>query len=97
MKILALEHEISGAKAEHFQEHAATEARRVWELTQTGLIRESYFRADRNEAVLVLECDSVFDAEQALSTLPFVLNKLIMFELIPLRAYPGFERLFAKG
>lgn len=96
MKILALEHELAGAEAEHFQEHAVAEASRVWELTQAGLIRESYFRADRNEAVLVLECKSVFDAQQVLSALPFVQNKLIAFELIPLRAYPGFERLFAR-
>src|ERR1051325_226469 len=96
MKILALEHELAGAKAEHFHEHAVAEARKVWDLSQAGLIRESYFRADRNEAVLVLECASVFDAEQALSALPFVQNKLIAFELIPLRAYPGFERLFAR-
>ena len=96
MKILGLEHELAGAMAEHFLEHAVAEARRVWELTQAGLIRESYFRADRNEAVLVLECGSVFDAEQALSALPFVQNNLIAFELIPLRAYPGFERLFAR-
>lgn len=97
MKILALEHELAGAKAEHFREHAVAEARRVWELTQAGLIRESYFRADREEAVLILECTSVLHAEQALSALPFVQNKLISFELIPLKAYPGFERLFAQG
>jgi hypothetical protein len=30
-----------------------------------------------------------------LAKLPFVQNKLIRFELIPLKAYPGFERLFA--
>jgi hypothetical protein len=96
MKILALEHELAGPKAEHFRAYAVAEARRVWELTQAGLIRESYFHADRNEAVLVLECSSVFDAEQALSALPFVQTKLIAFELIPLKAYSGFERLFAR-
>jgi hypothetical protein len=30
------------------------------------------------------------------ATLPFVQNKLIIFELIPLKAYPGIERLFEK-
>ena len=96
MKILALEHELAGAKAEHFHEHAVAEARKVWDLSQAGLIRESYFRADRNEAVLILECESVFDAEEALSALPFVQSNLIAFELIPLKAYSGFGRLFAR-
>lgn len=97
MKILALEHELPTATAEQFQQYAIAEARKVWDLTQAGIIREIYFRADRNEAVLVLECTSIIEAEETLSTLPFVQNKLISFELIPLKAYPGFERLFAKS
>lgn len=96
MKILALEHELPSATAEGFQEHAKDEARKVWALVQAGVIRETYFRADRSEAVLMLECPSLDEAHEALSTLPFVQNKLITFELIPLKAYPGFERLFVK-
>jgi hypothetical protein len=95
MKILALEHELPNAISEQFQEYAKDEARKVWELVQAGVIRESYFRADRSEAVLVLECQTVDEAREALSTLPFIQNMLIRFELIPLKAYPGFERLFA--
>lgn len=96
MKILALEHELSTATAEGFQQYAKDEARKVWELVQAGVVRETYFRADRSEAVLVLECHTVDEAWEALSALPFVQNKLITFELIPLKAYPGFERLFEK-
>jgi hypothetical protein len=96
MKIIALEHELPNATAAQFQQHAKDEARRVWDLTQAGILRESYFRADRNEAVLMLECTSIEEAQKALSTLPFVQNELIAFELIPLKAYSGFERLFAK-
>jgi hypothetical protein len=96
MKILALEHELPNATAEGFQEYAVTEARQVWALVQAGVIRESYFRLERSEAVLVLECQTTEEAWEALSTLPFVQNKLISFEIIPLKPYPGFERLFAK-
>ena len=96
MKILALEHELPNVTAEGFQQYAKDEARMVWALNQAGVVRESYFRADRSEAVLVLECSSVDEAREALSTLPFVQNKLITFELIPLKAYSGFERLFVK-
>ena len=62
MKILALEHELPGTTAEHFQPYPNDEARKGWELNQAGIIRELYFRADQNEAVLVLECASVIEA-----------------------------------
>jgi hypothetical protein len=58
------------------------------------VIRELYFRDDRAEAVLVLECDTVDRARQALAALPLVARGLIDFDLIPLRPYPGFARLF---
>ncbi len=96
MKILAIEHEIPGAVRESFQRYATEEARKAWDLHQAGLIRELYFRSDRNEAVLVLECASVEEAERSLRALPFVREELIDFELIPLKAYPGFERLFGR-
>ena len=94
MKILALEHELPGAATEAFERFKAEEARKAWELYQAGIFRELYFRADRNEAILVLECESVEEAQEILSTLPFVQNRLIAFEVIPLKAYPGFNRLF---
>jgi hypothetical protein len=94
MKILALEHELPNATAEGFQQYTKDEARKVWDLVKARVVRETYFRADRSEAILVLECQTVDEAQEALSALPFVKNQLITFELIPLKAYPGFERLF---
>lgn len=96
MKILALEHELPSATAEGFQIHAKDEAYQVWALVLAGVIREANFRVERSEAVLALECQTVEEAREALSTLPFVQNQLITFELILLKAYPGFERLFTK-
>lgn len=95
MKILAIEHEQSGATPEDFQRYAPAEAAQAWQLYRQGIVRELYFRADRSQAVLVLECDNVESAQQALATLPLVVNGLISFDLIPLAPYPGFERLFA--
>jgi hypothetical protein len=66
-------------------------------LQQAGIIREAYFGADRNEAVLVLECATQARAQEILATLPLVQAGLIVFEVIPLKAYPGFERLFGTG
>ena len=96
MKILVLEHELPAATAEQFQQYANDEARKVWEYHQAGIIRELYFRADRNEAVLVLECASAIEAQEILATLPLVKAGLISFEVIPLKAYPGFARLFER-
>lgn len=95
MKILAIERELPGATAADFERQARAEAAQAWELHQAGVIRELYFRADRPEAVLVLECADVAEARAALATLPLVRAGLIDFELIPLTAYPGFARLFS--
>jgi muconolactone delta-isomerase len=97
MKILAIEREQSGAAARDFQRLAKAEAARAWELYQAGLIRELYFRRDRTEAVLLLECADVEEATASLATLPFVESGLIVFEIIPLAPYPGFARLFASS
>jgi hypothetical protein len=75
-------------------ERLRLEAIRVWELYQRGTIREAFFRADRREAVLLLEADSLRDATDALASLPLVEDGTIGFELVPLRPYDGFARLF---
>jgi hypothetical protein len=97
MKILAIEHENPGCTASDFAPLLEEEARRVWELHQAGVIRELYFRQEQNEAVLVLECASTAEAEVTLARLPLAAAGLIQFELIGLRAYPGFERLFSRS
>ncbi len=96
MKILAIEKELPGASPDGFTQRVlAEEAARAWELYQEGVIRELYFRPDKREAVLVLEAADVEAARAALATLPLVRDRLIEFDLIPLAAYPGFERLFS--
>ncbi len=97
MKLLALEKDVPGIPDSAFTEEILKqEAVRAWELQQDGVLRELYFRADRQAAVLVLECASVDEAQEILSTLPLIKNGLIDFEIIPLTAYPGFARLFDK-
>ncbi len=92
-----MEKEVPGAAEESFRPLLKAEALRAWELYQSGVIREMYFRGDREEAVLVLECETVRDAQKQLATLPLVKAGLIAFDVIPLRAYPGFERLFSPS
>jgi len=67
----------------------------VWELYQSGVLRELYFRQDKDSAVLILECTDINEAEEILNTLPLVKEGLISFDIIPLVPYPGFSRLFA--
>ena len=94
MKILAIEKEFPGKTVDDFQPHLVSEARRVWELYKKGIIREIYFRSDRANAVIILECKNLKEAKENLSTLPLVEESLIYFDFIPLAPYPGFERLF---
>lgn len=68
---------------------------RFWKLYQDDVIREAYFRADLNLAVLVLECADVSDAAEKLSELHLVSTGLIKFEPIPLVPYSDFSALFA--
>lgn len=96
MKVLALEQEVTGINPDAYQPHLKAEAQQVWELQQAGILREIYFRQDQSTAVLVLECESGTEAQNVLGSLPLVQAGLITFEIIPLKAYPGFERLFGE-
>ena len=94
MKILAIEKENEGINPDEFKKYAEEEAVTVWKLYKSDKIREIYFRKDENCAVIVLECENISEAKKILSRLPFVKNELIHFDIIPLKPYPGFERLF---
>lgn len=95
MQFLALEEEARVATAAAFTPALLhLEAQRVWQLHQEGVLRELYFRDDRHSAVLMLEAPTPAEAQAQLATLPLVAAGLIRFELIPLRPYPGFARLF---
>ncbi|NWG28951.1 MAG: hypothetical protein HXY48_10515 [Ignavibacteriaceae bacterium] len=94
MKIIALEKENSTVSTLAFRKFAKAEAKALWQLYLEGIVREFYFRKEKKLAVLVLEVKTKQAAQKALSKLPFVKYKLIEFELLPLKPYPGFERLF---
>lgn len=96
MKLLAIERDVPDVPADAFQPHLKAEAAHVWQLYQAGIVRELYFRQDKHNAVLVLECADEEEATRQLQSLPLVQAGLITFEIIPLVAYPGFARLFAE-
>lgn len=93
MRIIAIEKKVGTPAREAFLPHLEAEARRVLELQQADLLREIYFRADRREAVLILESRDAAHAREVLDSLPLVQAGLIDFEIIPLAPYTGFGRL----
>jgi hypothetical protein len=94
MKFLALEIESPNVTSAGFEPHLRNEARHVWDLQQQGVVREVYFRSDRHTAVLMLECESLAQAQLLTSSFPLVQQGLIHFDLVPLVPYSGFSRLF---
>ena len=94
MKFLALERELPTASAESFKPLLKDEARSVWDMQQSGTLREIYFTSDRHTAVLILECSDKDMAQHLLAGLPLVQAGLITFDVIPLVPYDGFARLF---
>ena len=95
MKILALEEDLNSAASADSDALLLDEARAVWKLMQAGTIREIYFRDGPSRAVIILEAESSAEAEATLARLPLVEAGRTRFEVIGLRAYPGFARLFA--
>jgi hypothetical protein len=94
MRILALEKDLPGASTGNNTALLEDEARAVWELMQSGIIREIHFRDDRSQAVILLEAENTGQAQAALAQLPLVKAGRIEFEVIGLRPYPGLSRLF---
>ena len=97
MKVLALGRDTAPADDPRFAELRPVEARRAWELYQADVLREIYFRADRPNGVLLFEVPDVAAARAAVDSLPLVAAGLIDFDLVPLKPYPGFARLFAEA
>ena len=61
-KILAFSRTLPGATMEKMGPHFKAEAAKAWELYTKGILREMYFRTDRPESVLILECDNTDEA-----------------------------------
>jgi hypothetical protein len=95
MRILAVSKTSPGVTREQILPHMKSEAARVWELYQAGVIREIYFRDDGPGAVILLESGNAEEARKHLDSLPLVQRKMISFEVVGLTPYPGYAKLFA--
>ena len=95
MKIIAIERE--GANpGDPSPALLRAEAAAAWRLHMQGVIRQAWFTVDTNDAVLELECPSAEEASKMLAELPLVAAGVIRFDLLPLRPYDGFSRLFVS-
>ena len=73
------------------------EVRKVWDLYKSGLIRSIHRREDVRGVVLMLEADNKEDVEKAMESLPLVKAGLVVINnVIPLKPYLSFERLFRE-
>ncbi len=95
MKILAVAKVAPQTTPEKIKPYLEAEVKCAWKLYKEGPVREMYNCRDRRLGVVfILECDNVDEARKALDELPFVREKFIDFEMIPLGPFPYFEMLF---
>jgi len=94
MRILAIERDVPGADPRQMQPHLEEEAAAVWALAKRDLLRDACFTVADHRAVLLLECGGEAEAREALRSLPLCREGLIEFDVLALRPYDGFERLF---
>ena len=91
MKLLAVETELKLIEDEVKTDLLKEEAAVVLELHINGFIKEIYFN-EEHCAVIILECESMESAKDALSQLPLVRKGYISFKIMALNPYTGFER-----
>jgi hypothetical protein len=97
MKILAIAKVDPQTTPEKIKPFLEAEVQHAWKLYKEGTVREMYSCPDRRLGVVfVLECGSADAAKKSLDELPFVREKLIDFEIVPLGPFSYFEMLFSK-
>jgi len=96
MKILAISRHIENSHQEMNFSLFVEEIQVVWKLYQTGFIREFYSKANEQGVVLMLEGESVDEAQKKLLELPFDKLGIIEFECIQLDHFSLLSALFKE-
>jgi hypothetical protein len=76
--------------------HADAELRALWELYRDGVVREMYSPTGPG-AILVLEAESVKEAERRVAQFPLIAAGVMALEVIELRPFAAMEMLFSHG
>ena len=96
MKILAIAKVYPQTTLEKMKPHIEAEVRHAWKMYREGAVREMYDRPGGQGVVFVLEQSSVDEARRSLDELPFVRERLIDFDVMPLNPFSYFETLFRE-
>lgn len=72
------------------------EAEKVWEYYASDIVRSIYYIADMSGAVLIVEAESLENAQAIVAEFPMAREDIINFEILPLKPYTGLEALFAQ-
>ena len=96
MKILAVEKNIHRIDPEKERSILSEEAIGLYELYHDEIVRELYFN-ENHEVILVMEYTSVAACEELLHELPLVKMGFTRFDLMEMRPYTGFERVFMQN
>jgi hypothetical protein len=75
--------------------HADAELRALWSLYRDGVVREMYSPAAPG-AILVLEAESVREAERLVASLPLISARVMALEVTELRPFAAIEMLFSR-
>ncbi|HEY0801365.1 MAG TPA: hypothetical protein VGD54_11015 [Steroidobacteraceae bacterium] len=96
MKVLAILDLAPGVQLETVRAQLEGEIKCSWGLYASGALREVYATAIATRVVFVLESENQSAAEKNLRLLPLVAAGLFKIELIELRPFVNWSRLFAQ-
>ena len=94
MKVLAIIDVAADVKLEHLVSRLEEELRSSWRLFAADVLREAYVTQMPTRVVFVLEADDIRRAEEQLRTLPLVAEGLLKPELVELRPFLNWSKLF---
>ncbi|CAL75726.1 conserved hypothetical protein; putative dimeric alpha+beta barrel [Bradyrhizobium sp. ORS 278] len=95
MKILCIVTLSPTADRNEVARRLSEELRESWTLYAGGVIREAYATDDPTQVVFVLEAADIATAEAALGRLPLIHEGSFTLQLIALRPFSNWARLFA--
>jgi hypothetical protein len=96
MQFLLLAQIVDGTPDDQIVPHLKAESLRAWELYAAGIFRSLHSRTDVRGVVGLLEATDLAEAQKAIDSLPLVKVGLLKTEILSLKPYVGYERLFAK-
>jgi len=95
MQFLMIARVPEGVSMEELLPHFKPEAAKAWQHYAADMIRTMHFIADARGVVFLWEAASIEAVNEAIAELPMKQAGLLNVEVIPLKAYTGFDQLFA--